>query len=99
MPKMLCETTESFMLIDFTVNEEIQAYRPSVVRQTPFFAGHVARGNIKILLADVDEAATDEEFVDLWKADRKQAVTRFMAKYGPKREAPAPVKEQSKPSK
>ena len=91
MEKILVETTGNFGLIDFFTGDEAHHNRPSVVRNSTFFAQRAAIGQIK-LLSQLKPEATDKDFAKYWeesrnpetkKVDAQLAVQSFLSVFGP----------------
>jgi hypothetical protein len=69
MSKLIVETTGSFMLVMHD-GDVIQWNRPSVVRTSTFLQERIANGQIRVLIDDVPDTATDEAFAEFF-ADSK----------------------------
>lgn len=84
MNKIICETTGDFQLVDFgSEGRVIPAFRPSVSPLTAFVSQRAAAGQIRVL-ANVSEAATDEEFQKYLKdsdGDVTLAIEAFKSTY------------------
>jgi len=81
--KLLCETTDNFMLIDyFNGGDTVESYRPCVVRPSQFFQMHAAAHRLRII-AQVNDEATDQEFLSYLKdaEDEELAVASFVDAY------------------
>jgi hypothetical protein len=81
--KYLVETSGPFMLIDISVEFDIPSDRPAVVQPTGFIMAAAARGQLKILLNDLPDEASDPDFLEFWKADQKIALEAYRSKFGP----------------
>lgn len=100
MKKLLVETTGAFMLVDYSDGgTEINAFRPSVVRNTQFVQSRVSTGDLTVL-GTVTDAATDEAFADTLRnsKDTTMAVEAFLAEFDPK-PAPAPAPKTTRKAK
>lgn len=101
MTKFLAETKGSFQLVDFHNSQSVlQAHRPSVIVMSTFFQGQMAHDKIK-LLGEVNDEATDEEFVKYWteSEDAALAVESFLASFAieqPTEKAAPKGKEKAK---
>ena len=80
--KILVETTGEFQLVDPFTAELIPSHRPGVVTATQFVEGRCARGEVKVL-AQLQDNATDEEFVNYWKESPEIAVDAFKSEFAP----------------
>lgn len=84
MKKILAHTTGKFMLLDGMSGDELDAFRPSVVRQTPFINTRVGLNQVEIV-AELKREATDAEYVRFLKeadGDFDVANESFLAVYG-----------------
>lgn len=100
--KHLVETTGNFMLLDLGSAQEIDAFRPTVVRLTEWMGVRISKGELKVVAADLKDEATDAEFVTYMKemnGDAEAAVASFLSKFGKDAivaEEPAPAKRGRK---
>lgn len=96
--KLIVETTGAFMLLDPYTRDEIDAIRPSVVRATPFIQERTAASQIKVLATDLPEDASDADFLEYWKENKKSAVDAYLSAVLPEPEPKkaAPKKESGK---
>lgn len=81
--KYLVETSGNFMLIDQSVEVEIQHDRPTIVIPTAFIHAAAARGQLKILRNDMPEESNDSDFAGYWAEDQKLAVEAYLSKFSP----------------
>lgn len=75
--KMLVETSGSFMLQDMQSGEVVSNSRPSVVSNSSFFASRIVIKHLNLLVPDVPDSITDDEWVTLLKTakgDKKKAI-------------------------
>lgn len=94
--KIIAHTTGSFQLIDGLSGDLVSAHRPSVVKKTSFITARLAIDQLKIV-AEVSDAATDEEFAKHWaeaEGDMDLAIQSFLSIYG----VDESVQAESKPS-
>lgn len=84
--KYLVETSGPFMLIDISVEAEIQADRPTIVAPTSFLMAAASRGQLRILRNDLPDEADDVEFSAFWSADTDLAVEAYLSKFSPEAE-------------
>ena len=66
--RMIVATTGNFALCCLVTNQEIEAFRPSVIRPSAFFSSRMGLGQINILVDNLPEIASDEEFAKTLKA-------------------------------
>lgn len=66
--RMIVATTGNFSLCCLVTNQEIEAFRPSVIRPSTFFSSRMGLGQIDILVDNLPEIASDEEFAKTLKA-------------------------------
>lgn len=66
--RMIVATTGNFALHCLVTNQEIEAFRPSVIRPSAFFSSRMGLGQINILVDNLPEIASDEEFAKTLKA-------------------------------
>ena len=66
--RMIVATTGNFALCCLVTNQEIEAFRPSVIRPSAFFSSRIGLGQINILVDNLPEIASDEEFAKTLKA-------------------------------
>lgn len=84
--KLLLETTGDFMLVDPQTNSEIAWNRPSVCAMSGFIQMRMAAGQLKVIANDLDDSATDDEFVKFVaesKGDLELAKDSFISAFGP----------------
>lgn len=65
-------------------NERIRANRPSVVVSSSFFSEKISEGTVTVIAA-LNDAATDAEFVEYWKeskGNRDLAIASFKSTFG-----------------
>ena len=62
--RMIVETTGAFGLGDRSVSpaQEIDAFRPSVVKASAFLGSRIGLGQVRILVDDLPETANDADF-------------------------------------
>ena len=90
MPKCVVETTGDFQLLD-EILQHVPAFRPAVVKMTHSFQRHLGNAQIRILVADLKDEATDEEFVNYLNesgGDKELAVASFAAAFSSQPVAP-----------
>lgn len=83
MTKILVETTGSFQLINGRTGDRIRFDRPTVVVSDGFTDGQLSHGTIKILIPELADEVTDEDWVEWLKAsdgDIELAVSSFGSK-------------------
>lgn len=84
--KVLAATKGDFQLVDFNNGGQVlQAHRPSVIVSTDFIQGRIGLNQVSIL-GEVNDEATDEEFVATlaeYEGDEEKAVEAFLAGYLP----------------
>lgn len=83
MVKNIFATNGDFMLMCPITGQIIEAFRPSVVVETTFFADRRSSGQINVILADIDPEFTDQEWVALLakhKGDVKKAVAEVLTR-------------------
>lgn len=81
---LLVETTGPFMLTDPLTKTEIQWNRPTVVRDSYFIHARASIGQISVLLNDVPDHITDDDFVGFYTEslnDKELAVASFHSWY------------------
>lgn len=100
MSKVLVETTGEFFLFDREGDQEVEAFRPSVVQMTEFMEQRMALKQIKIL-GPLSDKATEEGFAKAWKdagGDRK-VIKTFLTDFAEgKAEKPADKPADTKPA-
>lgn len=86
--KFLIETTGDFMLYDVLNMQCVESDRPSVVADGPFLQAQMGLKNVRILIPDLPDEATDAEWVDWLKASEAVdlAVASYREKYHPEPE-------------
>ena len=95
--KYLVETTGQFILHDAAHGQVIEGHRPSVVTMTDWLNARLGHGQLRIVLPDLPDTATDEEFVGYWKeagGNKEFAVASYRSSFDT--ETPAPRKRASK---
>jgi len=80
--KILVETTGEFQLVDPFTLELMPFDRPAVVTSTSFVETRAAKGEV-VVLSQLTEEATDEEFAAYWREASDIAVESFKSKYAP----------------
>ena len=91
--KLLVKPTGPFLLLDPTTGCVVYDARPSVVLSSVFIGSRTALGQLKILSNELDDSATDAEFVKYWAESEKDetlAVESFLSKFVFKDPEPKP---------
>ena len=78
--KILVETTGEFQLVDPFTLELMPFDRPAVVTSTSFVETRAAKGEV-VVLSQLTEEATDEEFAAYWREASDIAVESFKSKH------------------
>jgi len=83
MPKVLAETTGDFQLQDEKL-QHLPAFRPAVVVMNHSLQRHLGNSQLRILIADLNDEATDAEFVKYLgesEGDRELAIASFASAF------------------
>ena len=84
--KMLVETTGPFCLVDVKTKQTIQSSRPTVISPTQFFNQRLGYGQIRVLVVDLIDEATDEILETYIKEaghNVEVGVASFLSSYSP----------------
>ena len=82
--KHLVETTGDFMLLDSSTRTSIRHDRPTIVKVTPFVTTRLGTGELKLLIQDLPEEATDDEMFEyiMLAGDAATGVAAYLAHFG-----------------
>lgn len=85
--KLLVQTTAPHMYLDMTQHlQQVQAFRPSVVVNSPYIQNLIAATKVTIVCASLKDEATDEEFakyVSESEGNIDLAVSSFVKTFNP----------------
>lgn len=73
--KCIIVTTGMFSLLT-PYGEHVRPTRPTVVRRSSFIDSRIFKKELKLLVAELPEEASDEDFVQVWKESKKTKKNR-----------------------
>jgi hypothetical protein len=85
--------------MDPTSRDEVQPFRPSVVKSTPYIESLIGSGKLKLVSNELSENATDKEFAKYHaecKDDPELCLQSFLSKFGVHKDAEKEAEKEAK---
>lgn len=97
--KLLVTPTGPFGYVDPTTGDEIQAFRPSVVRSSPYISTLIGSAKLNLVTNDLSDDANDAEFAQYHKeSDRNSelSIASFVSKFGKQKDIEEEQEQKAK---